>query len=334
MNRDRIRAIFAGQQTDRCGLWLGNPHEQTLKNCMEYFNVNSEEQFRQKLDDDIRWIRPDRIGTYYNDPSGKTRFNNGFTEHTFGQAGPLSDCETLDQVERFPWPDPKYLNFDQCFKVLEETGDYYRMGGLWTDFYHQVSDLFGMEEYLMKLFTHPEIVLAVTDRVCQFYHEANEIFFSKAGDQMDAFFFGNDFGTQLDLIMGPAQFDQFVLPWFKKFIDQGHRHGLKVILHSCGSIYKVIDRLLEAGVDCLHPLQAMAANMDAETLSKEFKGSVVFMGAVDTQQLLVDGSPDQIKAEVERLTELLGPQLIVSPSHEKILPEISPGNIEAMARAV
>jgi uroporphyrinogen decarboxylase len=332
--RERIKAIFAGQPVDRCGLWLGNPHEETLEIYSDYFKVNSEEQLRETLGDDIRWIRPDRIGRYYHDPMGKTLFGRGFTEHTFGQPGPLADCENVDQLDTFPWPDPEYLKFDDCLKVLEDTGNYYRMSGLWTDFFHQVADLFGMENYLMKMFTSPDVVHAVTERVCQFYLQGNEKFFELAGDQIDGFFFGNDFGTQLDLIMGPDQFDEFILPWFKKFIEQGHRHGYQVILHSCGSIYKVIDKLIGAGVDCIHPLQAKAANMDAETLAQNFKGSVAFMGAVDTQDLLVNASPEAIKSEVKRLMETLGPQFVVSPSHEKILPNIPPENIKAMADAV
>ena len=333
-HRERIKAVFAGEPVDRCGLWLGNPHEETLEIYCDYFNVDSEEELRENLGDDIRWIRPDRIGNYYNDPTGKTRFDGGFTEHTFGQPGPLAGCESVSQVDDFPWPDPEYLNFDECLELLERTGEYYRMGGLWTDFFHQVSDLFGMENYLMKLFTHPDVVHAVTDRVCGFYMEANERFFKLAGDRMDAFFFGNDFGTQRNLIISPDQFDEFIMPWFRKFIDQGHRHDYQVILHSCGSIYKVVDRLIGAGVDCLHPLQAKAESMDADTIADNFKGSVAFMGAVDTQDLLVNASPDEIRTEVGRLMETLGPQFIVSPSHEKLLPNIPPENIKAMCEAV
>jgi len=333
-SRERIRAILAGQPVDRCGLWLGNPHEETLEIYCDYFGVDSVEALRVALGDDIRWIRPDRIGDYYHDPSGKTRFDRGFTEHTFGRPGPLADCEEVSQVEDFPWPDPEYLRFDDCMDVLGETGDYYRMGGFWTDFFHQVSDLFGMENYLVKMFTDPDVVHAVTDRVGQFYYEANERFFERAGDQMDGFFFGNDFGTQRDLIMGPDQFDEFILPWFTKFIELGHRYDYQVILHSCGSIHKVIGRLIDAGVDGLHPLQAKAVNMDAETLARDFKGSVAFMGGVDTQDLLVNASPGEIRAEVQRLVKTLGPQFIVSPSHEKVLPDIPPENIKAMCEAV
>ena len=140
--------------------------------------------------------------------------------------------------------------------------------------------------------------------------------------------------SQLDLIMSPAHFDEFVLPWFKKFTDQGHRHGHQVILHSCGAIHKVIDRLIDAGVDCLHPLQANAKNMNAETLAADFKGRIAFMGGIDTQDLLVNASPDEVKVDVERVKRLLRPALIVSPSHEAILPNVPPENVKAMADAV
>jgi uroporphyrinogen decarboxylase len=194
-------------------------------------------------------------------------------------------------------------------------------------------DLFGMENYMVKMYTHPEVVQAVTDKVCGFYFEANERFFKAAGKEVDGYFFGNDFGTQLDLICGPAQFDQFIMPWFGRFTAQAHAHRLQAILHSCGAIHKVIDRLIGAGVDCLHPLQALAANMDADTLARDFKGRIAFMGGVDTQELLVHGTPAEVGEDVRRLKRLLGPRLIVSPSHEALLPNVPPANFEAMAAA-
>jgi uroporphyrinogen decarboxylase len=194
-------------------------------------------------------------------------------------------------------------------------------------------DLFGMESYMINMYANPKLVHDVTDHVCEFYYEANERFYAEAGDLIDGFFFGNDFGTQLDLICGPTQFDEFILPWFGKFTKQAHDHGYQVILHSCGAIHAVIDRLIDLNVNCLHPLQAKAKNMDAQTLARDFKGRIAFMGGIDTQDLLVNAAPDEIKADVRRVKKLLGPCLIVSPSHEALLPNVPPENIEAMAQA-
>ena len=105
------------------------------------------------------------------------------------------------------------------------------------------------------------------------------------------------------------------------------------MLHSCGAIHRVINSLIEAKVDCLHPLQAKATHMDAETLSKDFKGKITFMGGMDTQELLVKATPSEVKTEVARIKKLLGPSVIISPSHDALLPDVPPENVKAMAEA-
>jgi uroporphyrinogen decarboxylase len=328
-SRERIKAIIAGEEADRCGLWLGHPVKETWDIYLKYFGCNSQEELRLMLGDDFRWF----FGAPYNAPGGRGLFPIEGKEQRHGMAGPFADCENVEDVENYNWPNPDYLDIDAAVKELENAGDFYRAGGMWTCFYHNVMDLFGMENYLIKMYTNPDVVHAVTNKVCDFYYESNIRIFEKTGKLMDAFFFGNDFGTQLDLICGPDQFDEFIMPWFKKFTDLAHDFGYQVILHSCGSIYKVINRLIDANVDCVHPIQAKAANMDADTLARDFKGRITFMGGIDTQDLLVNASPEEIKADVRRVKKLLGPGIIISPSHEAILPNVPPENIKALAEA-
>ncbi|MEI6169136.1 MAG: uroporphyrinogen decarboxylase family protein [bacterium] len=333
-SRERIRRIIAGELADRCGFWLGNPDPATWPIYHNYFGTRTEEELRQVLKDDFRWICPQFMPSTFQAFGGRGLFDGGRGPKTsHGQKGPFAECEDVREVADFPWPDPARLNFEECLVALDASGEVYRASGFWTCFYHNIMDLFGMEDYMVKMFTNPEVVHAVTDRVCGFYYEANERFFKAAGNRVDGFFFGNDFGTQQDLICGPAQFDEFILPWFMKFTEQGHRWGYQVILHSCGAIHRVIDRLVEANVDCLHPLQALAKDMDADTLARDFKGQIAFMGGIDTQHLLVHGTPADIKAEVRRVRKALGPRLIVSPSHEALLPNVPPANVMAMAEA-
>lgn len=331
--RERIHTIIRGEQPDRCGFWLGNPDVKSWLLYYRFFGTDSQEEIRQRLGDDIRWIGPQFVPSTYRDVRNMDMFYASVRKASHSQKGPFSDCEDVREIDDFKWPDPKELNFDETLDNLRKSEDVYRLSGFWTCFYHNCMDLFGMEDYMIKMHTHPEVVHAVTDRVCTYYYEANERFFSEAGDLVDGYFFGNDFGTQRNLICGPDQFNTFIMPWFKRFTLQGHDHGHQVILHSCGSIYSVIDDLIDAGVDCLHPLQARAARMDADTLAAQFKGKIAFMGGIDTQDLLVHGSPDDIRKDVERVKDLLGPSLIVSPSHEALLPNVSPENVEAMALA-
>jgi uroporphyrinogen decarboxylase len=93
----------------------------------------------------------------------------------------------------------------------------------------------------------------------------------------------------------------------------------------------VIGTLIGAGVECLHPLQALAGNMDAGTLGRDFGGKIAFLGGIDTQDLLVNATQEEVKREVRRVKSLLGPHLIVSPSHEALLPNVPPDNVLAMA---
>ena len=331
-SRERVRRIIAGQAADRCGFWLGNPHDDTWPIYLDYFGAADQETLRRRLGDDYRWFDPAAFEGAYRHPERREMFPSLLGGET-GDMRALADCETVDEVEAYAWPNLDYMNFEPCLAALREAGDVYRASGMWCPFYHNVMDLFGMESYMIKMYTHPEVVDAVTRNVCEFYLEANERLFEMAGDLIDAFFFGNDFGTQVDLICSPEHFDRYIMPWFKRFTDQGHACGYQVILHSCGAIHGVIERLIEAGVECLHPLQARARDMDAETLARDFKGRIAFLGGIDTQRLLVHATPDEVKDDVRRVKQLLGPCLIVSPSHEALLPNVPPENVRAMAEA-
>jgi uroporphyrinogen decarboxylase len=333
-SREIVRRIIQRKKAPRCGFWLGNPHAETWPIYHRYFGTRSEEELRLKLGDDFRWISPQFFASTYRHPQGRKIIDTGEDKKSHGQAGPLAKYESVAELDEFEWwPNAAYLDFTECLGALRTAGDFYRASGFWTPFFHDIMDLFGMEDYFLNMYTHPDVVHAVTDRICGFYYEANERFYQAASPWIDGFFFGNDFGTQLDLILSPEHFDEFILPWFRRFTEQGHRWGFQVILHSCGSIYRVIDRLIAARVDCLHPIQALARNMDARSLASHYQGQIAFMGGIDTQQLLVHASPEEVKAEVRRVKQELGPYLIVSPSHEALLPNVPPQNVAAMAKA-
>jgi uroporphyrinogen decarboxylase len=314
--RERIRKIIAGEPTDRCGLWLGEPTPETWSIYSRYFGVSSQEQWRSNLGDDYRWV-----------PGW-----GAFPCEAHAPWGLLGECSAVSDLERYSWPSADTIDFKPALATLAACGDSYRASGMWTCFFQNAIGLMGMEGLMISMMDNPPVVHAVIDRICQYYYDANERFYSLAGDAIDGFFFANDLGTQLDLLCGPAQIDEFVLPWIRTFCEQARRHGRQVIMHSCGSIWRIIDRLIDAGVQCLHPLQARARNMDADFLAERFKGRIAFLGGIDTQDLLVNATPRQVCDEVRRVRRLLGPRLIVSPSHESLLPNVPPENVAAMAR--
>ena len=97
------------------------------------------------------------------------------------------------------------------------------------------------------------------------------------------------------------------------------------------AIGDAISAAIKAAADRGASVEEMTALVS--TLAAEHGGTIAFVGGVDTQHLLVHATPEEIKAEVRRLRAVLGPNLIVSPSHEAILPNVPLENVKAMAEA-
>jgi uroporphyrinogen decarboxylase len=204
------------------------------------------------------------------------------------------------------------------------------MGILWSAHFQDTCAAFGMEQALMVMLSNPEMFRAVIDRITEFYLNANEIFYESTRGMLDAVLIGNDFGSQTCLMVDPESLREFVFPGTKKLIDQAKSYGLTVMHHSCGSIFPIIQDIADLGADIIHPVQALASQMDTPNLKNYFSGKVAFCGGVDAQNLLVNGNPEKVAKKVQELKELFPTGLIISPSHEAILPDIAPENIAAL----
>lgn len=330
--RTRVKEIFTHGNQAGSAMWTGHPNDKFVPIFAEKYGIEpTREAIFNYLNDDCRWITAD---AGYRHPEGLPALNPAYNvkRETLSAAGCFAEAETLADIENYPWPDPAYCDFTEIYAEIDKHSDKMVMTGLWSPFFHLVADFFGMENYFIKMYECPEVVEAVTERIVDYYVAANEKFFSGLGDRADVMFFGNDFGTQLDLFISPEKFRQFVLPSFKRLIAVGKKYDKLIMLHSCGSIYRIIPDLIDAGVDILHPIQAQAAGMSAADL-KQYKNDLAFVGGIDAQSFFVDSTPQQIRDEVHRVRDILGPSIVISPSHEEILPNVPPENVVAMTKA-
>jgi uroporphyrinogen decarboxylase len=334
--RQTIRRLIAREPVPRCGFWLGNPHPDTIALLNRRLGTTSLEEIQLMFGDDVRWITPQHhLAATYRHPQGKSmRPWRDVNPYGLTGQGLLTEASTIEDFERIDFPDPKYLDFTHTLSILDAAGDFYRLSGFWAPFFHDLCYLFGTEELLTLLLMEPDFARRAIDRICTFYFEANERFYAVAGDRIDAFFFGNDFGTQESLMLSPALFRECFLPWIARFAQQAHAHGYQCVLHSCGSIVNVIDDLIDAGIDCLHPMQTAARDMSAESLARRFGDRVTFMGGVDTQDLLQNGAPADVDQAVHQLLAAFGNNIIIGPSHEALLPTVNVENVLQMVRAV
>jgi uroporphyrinogen decarboxylase len=332
-SRTKCRTIFDRKGDGTGAMWTGHPNEATIPIHAAAFGIEpTREAIFSYLQDDCRWVMGD---LYYRHPENMPMFDTGWGvggRSTLSAGGSFANAEVPSDLDDYPWPEVRHIDFQAAYDEISRYPDKMIFTGMWCPFFHIIADFFGMENYFILMHENPLIVDALTERIVDFYAEANEVFFSGLGDRAETMFFGNDFGTQLDLFLSPELFRRFVLPSFKRLVAVGKKHGKKVMLHSCGSIYRVIPDLIEAGVDVIHPIQAGACGMAAVDLA-HYKNDLAFVGGIDAQTFFVNATPAQIKDEVRRVRSILGPNLIVSPSHEEILPNVPAANLLAMAEA-
>jgi uroporphyrinogen decarboxylase len=340
-HKERFFATIHHQPVDRPASWLGLPVPSAEPALMKYFGVNSIDQLRIVIDDDIYPIE-----VPYNDPPSnhiacafnfaKTNHLDAPDERTLTAPGFFEDYSELSDVKKFTWPDPAmYLDSKESKRrVTTAPSDCVKMGILWSAHFQDACAAFGMEQALMVMLSNPDMFCAVIERITDFYLKANELFYESTKGLLDAVLIGNDFGSQTGLMVDPESLREYIFPGTKKLIDQAKSYGLIVMHHSCGSIFPIIQDLSDLGADIIHPIQALASEMDAPNLKSQFAGKVAFCGGIDAQNLLVNGQPEDVAKKVIELKKLFPTGLILSPSHEAILPDISPANIEAMFNAL
>jgi hypothetical protein len=124
-----------------------------------------------------------------------------------------------------------------------------------------------------------------------------------------AFMSGTDFGSQIGAFISPRTYRQLFLPFQKELNDWIHRHtAWKTFIHSCGSVWDLLEDFIAAGYDILNPVQCSAANMNPMELKKKFGDRITFWGGgVDTQRTLPFGSPEEVRREVRERIRAFGP---------------------------
>lgn len=338
--RERFFATLARQPVDRNASWLGIPAPEAMPLLLDHFQVGSMQALKAKIDDDVYPVEmpyhaPGSNAIYTALNFSKRGQHETDFERTLTEAGFFEDAEDPAEVENFPWPNPAdHIPVDECRAMVDEIPpDYATLGVIWSAHFQDACAAFGMENALVNMLANPELYKAVDDRIVEFYLQANKIFYEATAGRLDAVLIGNDLGSQRGLMISPELVREFVIPGAKRLIEQAKSYGLKVLYHSCGSIEPVIQDLIDAGVDVVHPIQALAKDMDVPLLKARYSHLTSFCGGVDAQDLLVNGQPQQVYDKVIEIRRHLPTGLIVSPSHEAILADIPPANIEALFQA-
>lgn len=333
---ERFYATVNREKVDRPAAWLGMPDIHSQEALFRYYNVKNMHELKLAIGDDFYAVEvPYQSLTASAMYAAFDWYMDGEVDaenRTLTADGCFKDAEDIEDLEFFEWPDPeKYIDVEECRRRVEMAPtDKVTLGMLWSAHFQDTCAAFGMETALMNMIANPEIYEAVDNKIVDFYLKANEIFYEATKGKLQAVLMGNDMGSQRGLMLSPEMVRRFIIPGCKKLVEQAHSYGVKVIYHSCGSIVDVIPDLIETGVDIIHPIQALAVGMDPENLKSKFGNKISFCGGVDTQDLLVHGSQEDVKNKVKELRTIFPTGLIISPSHEAIMSDVPPENVNAL----
>jgi uroporphyrinogen decarboxylase len=169
----------------------------------------------------------------------------------------------------------------------------------------------GMENLLMDLIINPEFARELFRSIADF----NIASLSNVIDEdFEAVMFGDDWGQQHGLIMGPDLWREFIMPELKRTYGFVKEYGKRVIIHSCGDVQELFDDLIGLGLDCFNPFQPEV--MDVHAMHRKYKGKLSFWGGLSTQKTLPYGSVEDVWAETESLLQMgLSGNYIFAPAH-------------------
>jgi len=192
----------------------------------------------------------------------------------------------------------------------------------------------GVEKALIDMAIHPAFFHALTQRIMDFLAPFVDRMLEAAGNRIDFFRVGDDYGTQKALLIGPRHWRTFIHPALKQLAGIAKGHGASFYLHSCGAVRELIPDLIETGVDVLDPLQVKATGMIPAELKRAYGEQICFCGGVDEQELLPRGTPEEIRAAVHQLLDTMCDRggFFLGPTHN-FQDDIPTENILAVYRA-
>ncbi|HBB93198.1 MAG: uroporphyrinogen-III decarboxylase-like protein [Bacteroidetes bacterium GWF2_49_14] len=210
----------------------------------------------------------------------------------------------------FPDPlDPRF--FADIDDSIRRKPDLFRAFQIGFSLFERAWSLRGMENLLMDFFVNPDFVRELLETIADY----NIAQLRRACSwDIDAVYFGDDWGQQRGLIMGSDLWHEFLYPPIRRMYKAVKKEGRFVMIHSCGKVDELFPSLIEAGLDCFNPFQPEV--MDVFEIHRAYRGKLAFHGGLSIQKTLPCGTPEEVRSESRKLLRM-GRQggYIFSPSH-------------------
>ena len=256
---------------------------------------------------------------------------------------PIPDARTAEDLESYRgWPDmgdpSRIAHVKEQARLLAEQNQFAILATPWLLFpFERAHAMQGMEVFLMNMAMDRDFARALLEKIAVYCKQLMGPFLEQLGDNVDIIKIGDDLGTQESLMISPKMYREILKPVHADFISFiKARTNAKVLFHSDGDVAPLIPDFIEIGVDILNPIQTSAGKMsDLATLKKHYGDNIVFCGGIDSHRILPHGTVAEVRDEVRRVIQALGPGggCMIGAVHT-VMNDVPPENILAMVDAV
>ncbi len=327
-SRERVRLALAHQETDRVPIALvcagiNPPVDAELDALLRRERGVTLGQYLEPLID-IRAVEPDYIGPPLG--PGEDIWGVRRKRQVFGAGGydeiayyPLAGAQTPKDLENHHWPSLDWFDYNALEGAIaraQASGEKCLMiqnGNIFeTSWYMR-----GLEQCMYDFILNPELLVAIFERVTDFYIAYFQRILRVARGRVDLAFTADDIGGQDGLLFSLKTWETYLKPFHARLNRAIHEFGVKVIYHTDGAVMKAVPGLVEMGIDVLEALQFSAKGMDPQALKDGFGKRLCFCGGVSVQTTLPFGSVEDVRREVRDLKRILGKDggYILGPSH-------------------
>ncbi len=294
-------------------------------------NLANDEALLEYLNIDFRWVEPVYVGPgLRDDDRGIIRdiWGTEFRYVPFSDTGgyweevthPLSEVKDAGQLDDYPWPNLEWFDFTSLPSQVRQYDSYAIMtapGDASPSVLQFIQRLVGLERSWTMMAIEPELFDAFVEKILGFVIPFIDRMLSSAGGGIDFLRIGDDFGSQNGMIFSPQMWRERLMSAFARINEVVKSHGGYYYHHSCGGIRAIIDDLIDTGVDVLDPVQVKANGMAPDELNADFGDRIVFSGGVDEQELLPNGSAEEIRKGVWELLDAMAVSggFFIGPTH-------------------
>lgn len=308
---------FTQQEKEKVATFLGDENfKEKIGNHMDMcaFNCFMEERPSEE---------PGRPG-YFRDEFGVMWNRNGADK----DIGVIDEIVIKDpDIGLYRFPEVKKELLHKQFQQLSNNGkDTFKLGGIGFCMYERAWTLRGIENFLMDMITEPDFANELLDAICEYNLQIIDIGLSY---DIDAFHFGDDWGQQSGLIMGPKLWRKFIKPRMARMYERVKSKGKFVSQHSCGDIHEILPDLIDIGLDLYQTFQPEI--YDIRKVKKEYGQHLSFWGGISTQRLLPFATPDEVKAKAKETMQVMAESggYVAAPTHD-IPGDVPPENVAAL----